>query len=359
VTKGDAPEPKPRPQEPTDPLPYDTEDVTFRNTEAGITLAGTLTLPRSPGPHPAAVLVSGSGAQDRDEALMGHKPFLVLADHLTRNGIAVLRYDDRGFGESEGTFATATTADFATDALAAARFLRSRPGIDPDAVGIIGHSEGGLVGPAVAAESSAVAWIVMLAGPGVPGEEILNAQIEKISRASGSSEEDIARALRTQKRIYEVLRADLDRTTTRSRLRSVFQAAVDSASPAMRASMGTDPEQIEAYIDGQINQITSPWFRHFLRYDPRPALEKVTVPVLAMIGSLDLQVPPEQNLPEIEAALERAGNDDITARRLPGLNHLFQTATTGSPAEYASIEETFSPAALDIISSWIVSRFGR
>jgi hypothetical protein len=211
----------------------------------------------------------------------------------------------------------------------------------------------------VAAESSAVAWIVMLAGPGVPGEEILNAQIEKISRASGSSEEDIARALRTQKRIYEVLRADLDRTTTRSRLRSVFQAAVDSASPAMRASMGTDPEQIEAYIDGQINQITSPWFRHFLRYDPRPALEKVTVPVLAMIGSLDLQVPPEQNLPEIEAALERAGNDDITARRLPGLNHLFQTATTGSPAEYASIEETFSPAALDIISSWIVSRFGR
>jgi hypothetical protein len=269
----------------------------------------------------------------------------------------VLRYDDRGFGESEGRFATATTADFATDALAATRYLRSRPEVDPDAVGIIGHSEGGLVAPAVAAESGALAWIVMLAGPGVPGEEILNEQIAKISRASGAGEEDIARALRTQERIYEVLRHDLDDTTTRRRLRAIFVAAADSTSPAMRASMGTSEEQIHAYIDAQINQITSPWFRNFLRYDPRPALEKVTVPVLALNGSLDLQVVPEQNLPAIEAALKRAGNDDVTTRRLPGLNHLFQNATTGSPAEYARIEETFSPAALDIVSNWILSRF--
>jgi pimeloyl-ACP methyl ester carboxylesterase len=357
ITKGDVPARQPRPQEPTGPLPYDTEEVTFHNAAAGITLAATLTKPRSPGTHPAAVLVSGSGPQDRDESLMGHKPFLVLADHLTSNGIAVLRYDDRGVAGSEGDFATATTADFVTDALAATEYLRGRPDIDADAVGLIGHSEGGLVAPAAAAQSGGVAWIVLLAGPGVPGEEILLAQIEKITRASGASEAMIARSLATQRRVHDVLRADDDEATTVRRLREVLRSAIDSASAAERAAIGSSDAQIDAYTDAQIRQVTSPWFRNFLRYDPRPSLEAVTVPVLALNGSLDLQVPPEQNLPEIEAALERAGNGDVAVHELAGLNHLFQTATLGVPAEYASIEETFSPTALSMISEWIVARF--
>jgi hypothetical protein len=303
------------------------------------------------------VLVSGSGPQDRDESLMGHKPFLVLADHLTRNGIAVLRYDDRGVAASEGDFATATTADFVTDALAATEYLRGRPDIDADGVGLIGHSEGGLVAPAAAAQSGGVAWIVLLAGPGVPGEEILLAQIEKISRASGASEEMIARSLATQRRVHDVLRADDDEATTARHLREVLRSAIDSASAAERAAIGSSDAQINAYTDAQIRQVTSPWFRNFLRYDPRPSLEAVRVPVLALNGSLDLQVAPEQNLPEIEAALERAGNGDVAVHELAGLNHLFQTATLGAPAEYASIEETFSPTALSMISEWIAARF--
>lgn len=356
VARGEAPERTPRPQEPHAPLPYDAEDVAFQNEPAGITLAGTLTLPRTAGPHPAAVLVTGSGGQDRDESLMNHKPFLVLADHLTRNGIAVLRFDDRGIGESGGVFATATTNDFVTDALAAVRYLKTRPGIDGAAVGIIGHSEGGLVGPAAAAESDDVAFVVMLAGPGVPGDEILLAQIEAISRASGLGEERIARSLRSQERVHAILEDDTDDAVMRERLHEVLRAAVDSTSEAERRALG-GPDQVERYVQTQMRQVTSPWFRNFLQYDPRPTLEKVHVPVLALGGELDLQVPVDQNLPEIEAALERGGNTDVTVTRMPGLNHLFQTARTGVPAEYATIDETFSPAALSVISGWIAARF--
>ena len=358
LTRGGPPPRQPRPQEPVGPLPYDTEDVRFTNAEAAIELAGTITLPRSAGPHPAVVLISGSGAQDRDESLLGHKPFLVLADHLTRNGIAVLRYDDRGVGESEGSFTTATSADFVTDALAAVAFLKARNGIDPDAIGLIGHSEGGLIAPVAATRSDDVAFIVLMAGPGVPGEQILNRQIEKISRASGIPDADIERGLRTQNEIYRVLRTETDTDVMAGELRSLLRAAMDSASEAQRAAIGTDEAAIETYINTQIRQVMSPWFRYFLRFDPRPVLEQVKVPVLALNGELDLQVPPEQSLPEIEAALTRGGNADFTLRNLPGLNHLFQKATTGAPTEYAQIDETISPTALELMSSWINERFG-
>lgn len=359
LDKGEAAAREPRPQEPVGPVPYDVREVTFRNDEAGIELAGTLTLPRSAGPVPAAVLVTGSGAQDRDESIMNHKPFLVLADHLTRNGIAVLRYDDRGVGGSGGSMAMATTMDFAGDALSAVHYLQSVSGIAAGSVGIIGHSEGGLIAPAAAARSDDVAWIVMLAGPGVPGKEILNEQIAKISRASGLSEPQIAMSLRTQDRIYDILEQDGDDATMHERLRTVLTAALDSMPAAQRAAVAGTKEQADTYVGAQIRQVTSPWFRFFLTYDPRPALERVHVPVLAINGSLDLQVPPDQNLPEIKAALERGGDTDVTVRELPGLNHLFQTARTGAPAEYATIDETFSPAALDLISSWITARFAR
>jgi hypothetical protein len=355
--KGEAPPRKRRPQEPEPPLPYDPIDVRFPNVSAGIELAGTLTVPRTEGPHPAAVLVSGSGAQDRDETLLGHKPFLVLADHLTRNGIAVLRYDDRGTAESGGSFATATTADFMGDALAAVVFLKTRDGIDPTRIGMVGHSEGGLIAPMAAVQSRDVAFIVMLAGPGVPGADVLSLQIEKIARAAGTPEERIQRSLRAQSRIYEIMRTESDTARRNPELRTLLRTAVDSLSEADRAALGSDEATIAQYVEEQVRQLNSPWFQFFLAHDPRPDLAKVGVPVLALIGELDMQVPPEQNLPEIEAALRRGGNPDVTVRRLPRLNHLFQTATTGGPAEYGTIDETFAPAALDLIASWIRVRF--
>jgi len=341
-----------RPQNPTGPLPYKAVDVEVANAAAGVTLSGTLTLPSGDGPFPAAVLVSGSGPQDRDEALMGHKPFLVLADHLTRAGIAVLRYDDRGVGRSTGDFGAATSEDFAADALAAVAFLHARP--DVGAVGIVGHSEGGLVGPMAAARSDEVDFVVMLAGPGLTGAEIVQLQSGLIGRANGTPEALVQANLDTQRRLFEVVAAEADPEVAAPRLRAILEASVAALPAEARQAMG---EQGAEAIDAQVRQLNSPWFRFFLSYDPRPALERVRVPVLALNGELDLQVPAEANLREVGAALARGGNQDVTTRMLPGLNHLFQTARTGSPTEYAQISETMSPAALEAVSSWILERF--
>jgi len=346
---GAAPE---RPQNPKPPFPYDELEVTVRSAP-GVTLAGTLTLPKGEGPFPAAVLVTGSGAQDRDETVFGHKPFLVLSDYLTRAGIAVLRCDDRGVGKSTGDFAAATSEDFATDALAAASFLKARPDIGP--VGIIGHSEGALIGPMAAARSDQVDFVVMLAGPGVTGEEIVLAQGELIARAEGASEEAIRRNRETQEKLFAIVRSEHDTAAAATRLRAAMQGAVASLPEDQRAQAGgsLSPEAIEA----QVRQVNSPWFRFFLTYDPRPALQRVTVPVLALNGGKDLQVPADLDVPEVKAALERGGNPDATVRMLPGLNHLFQKASTGSPAEYATIPETMDPTALEAVGSWILERF--
>jgi pimeloyl-ACP methyl ester carboxylesterase len=353
VEKGDAPTAPSRPQDPELPLPYRSELVRFDNDEAGVTLAGTLTTPEGEGPFPGAILVSGSGPQDRDETLMGHRPFLVLSDYLTRNGIAVLRYDDRGVAESTGDFASATTEDFADDALAAARFLGARPDVGP--VGIIGHSEGGLIGPMAAVTSEEVAFVVMLAGPGLPGAEILELQSELISRAAGAPEEAIQYNRNVQRRLFKVLSEEPDPEAAAPRLRSVLEEAAAGLPEGLRAA-APDAANPEA-IDAQVRQVNSRWFRFFLPFDPRPTLERVEVPVLALIGEKDLQVPAEVNLREVRAALERGGNPDVTTTMLPSLNHLFQEAQTGAPSEYGQISQTMSPVALDTIGSWILQRF--
>ncbi|HYD51350.1 MAG TPA: alpha/beta fold hydrolase [Gemmatimonadaceae bacterium] len=342
-----------RPQEPKPPLPYRVEELSFESAP-GVRLAGTLVAPPGAGPHPAVVLVSGSGPQDRDETLLGHKPFLVLADHLVRRGIAVLRYDDRGTAKSTGSFATATSMDFGADARAAVAALRARPDVRADAVGIVGHSEGGLIAPIVAADSkSGVAFIVMLAGPGVPGSEILSAQSRLIGKAMGLSDTLLALSGAASRRMYEAVRTARDTIGLRDRLRAGFLEYGQSLTAEQKRAL----QWSDGAVEQQIQQIMAPWFRTFLAYDPRPTLRTVRVPVLALNGTLDLQVPPEQNLPEIEQALRAAGNRDVTIVRLPGLNHLFQTAKTGAPAEYASIEETFAPDALQRISDWITARF--
>ncbi|HEX2204893.1 MAG TPA: alpha/beta fold hydrolase [Longimicrobium sp.] len=343
-----------RPQEPKRPFPYREEEVTFASAEEGARLAGTLTVPPGEGPFPAVVLVSGSGAQDRDESILGHRPFLVLSDHLTRRGIAVLRFDDRGVGKSTGSFAGATTEDFADDVRGALRFLRARPEVAAAKVGIVGHSEGGVIAPMVAAGSREAAFIVMLAGSGVPGDEILRAQGRLIARAAGTPAEAIERNAAVQARLLERVKAGGDTAALRSDVRAMLRAYADSLSDEERRAGGISP----AWVEAQTQQLTSPWYRFFIAHDPRPALRRVRVPVLAVGGSLDLQVPATENLAAIEAALREGGNRDVRTVELPRLNHLFQTAATGAVSEYGTIEETLSPAVLDLVSGWILERFG-
>jgi len=336
-------EPK-RPQNPVKPYPYRDEEVSYENKLQNVTLAATLTIPQGKGPFPAVVLITGSGPQDRDESLLGHKPFLVLSDYLTRHGIAVLRADDRGTAKSTGDFKTATTADFATDTEAGIAYLKTRPEIDPHKIGLIGHSEGGVIAPMIAARNPNVAFIVMMAGTGVRGDQVLIAQGEAIAVASGKSPEDAAKSAAKEKEILALVEAE--------KIPSEKDDAV--LEKELKEKMAGDVP--EAQIGLQIKQLTSPWFRYFLVYDPAIALRKVTCPVLAINGEKDKQVLPQQNLPAIRQALQQSGNKHFEVDELPGLNHLFQTARTGAPAEYAQIEETISPVVLEKIATWISSQ---
>ncbi|MHB1001022.1 MAG: alpha/beta hydrolase family protein [Armatimonadota bacterium] len=339
-----------RPQEPKPPFPYTIQDVTYQNKGAGITLAGTLTLPKGKGPFPAAIMITGSGPQDRDESLMGHKPFLVIADYLTRRGIAVLRVDDRGVGGSTGDIAQTTTEDFASDVISGVQYLKTRKEINPKRIGLIGHSEGGLVAPLAAVRSKDVAYIVLMAGTGVTGEEILYKQGELIARAMGAPEADIQKQLNLQKSMFAVIKQEKDPAEAEKKLKDIVKQSIVESIPA-----GTPTPPIpDEVIDAQIKSTLNPWFRFFLTFDPRPVLAKVKVPVLAINGEKDLQVPPKQNIPEIQKALKSGGNKDVTTKILPGLNHLFQPAKTGAPTEYAQIETTISPTVLKIIGDWIV-----
>ncbi|MDB5733864.1 MAG: alpha/beta hydrolase [Alphaproteobacteria bacterium] len=326
-----------RPQEPKPPFPYHSEAVTFAGP-GSVTLAGTLTMPDGAGPFPAVVLVQGSGPHDRDETLMGHKPFLVLADALTRRSIAVLRTDKRGVGKSTGDYAGATSNDFAADADASVAYLKSLKSINAKKIGLIGHSEGGLIAPMVAAKDRSVAFIVLLAGPGLKGANIMRMQRRLIGQAMGATPQALDQSEAMAEKLSNIAIAAKDSDTARMQMMDTLSAA------------GVPTERAIATA----GQLSAPWFRFFLSYDPVPTLKQVTCPVLALNGSLDLQVPPKEDLAAIKAAL--VGNRDVTVEELPGLNHLFQTAKTGAPGEYGEIEETMSPAALAVVGDWIVQR---
>jgi pimeloyl-ACP methyl ester carboxylesterase len=328
-----------RPQDPTKPYPYREEELTYENKVQGVTLAATLTIPPGKGPFPAVVLITGSGPQDRDEALLGHRPFLVLSDYLTRKGIAVLRADDRGVGKSTGSFGKATTADFATDTEAGVAYLKSRPEVDQRKIGLIGHSEGGVIAPMVAARNADVAFIVMMAGSGVPGDAIIVEQLRLIEEASGKSHEQAEKDADDEREVLALIKQEKNEAVLENELREKLAGRVP-----------------KAQLGAAIQQATAPWFRYFIAYDPAPALTKVKCPVLAINGEKDLQVPPKQNLPAIRKALAAGGNKNSEVDELPGLNHLFQTAKTGAPSEYSSIEETISPVALEMIATWILKR---
>ncbi|WP_340153497.1 alpha/beta hydrolase [uncultured Marivirga sp.] len=341
---------KKKPQDPIEPFPYRSQEIIFENSVADIKLAGTFTMPSEGDIFPAVVLISGSGPQDRNEALLGHKPFLVLSDHLTRQGIAVLRFDDRGTAESEGDFSAATSADFKTDVAAAVDYLKSQMQIR--SIGLIGHSEGGIIAPMLAAESEDVDFIVLMAGTGIRGDELLVRQSELIGRAAGMKEVELKKARDFNRGAYAAVVNNSNDETVKQDLRKYLEESV-AKNPELATANGLT-EQI--FVDQILAQLTSPWMMYFLKYDPAEALKKVDCPVLAVIGEKDLQVPAKVNLEAIEKALKAGGNSQYTVKKLEKLNHLFQEAETGAPSEYANIEQTIAPEALELISDWILQQ---
>ncbi len=343
-----------RPQEPKPPYPYEAREVVVSHPD-GHTLAGTLTIPEpdkfGEGPHPAVVMITGSGPQDRDESLLGHKPFAVLADHLTRQGIAVLRYDDRGTAGSTGDFASALSTDFATDAWAAVQFLHEVEAIDRSHIGLIGHSEGGVVAPMVAADHpDDIDFIVMLAGTGVPGDEIIRLQARLIMEAEGIPEERIEASLQVNAKMMNMLAGGVDSETIIEEVKPDLEELISNVTED--DGEGSDSEAIAQSMQMLTAQLDSAWLRTFLTYDPRPTLAKVRCPILALNGTLDLQVWHEQNLPEIEKAVRDAGGN-VTVKSYENRNHLFQPAEIGTVGEYVQIEITMDPIVMDDIAQWI------
>jgi uncharacterized protein len=339
-----------RPQEPQRPFPYVEQEVTIHNTLHEVALAGTLTLPDTAGRFPAVILVSGSGPQDRNEEIMGHKPFLVISDYLTRNGIAVLRYDDRGTAASSGNFATGTTEDFAEDAMAALRFLQSHPNINPEASGIIGHSEGGLIAQMIAArQDNPAAFIIMLAGPVVTGEEILLSQIKKMLETEGAPRKQIRRAVRDAEEAFDLIKKANNPQQAAAELEDFYAQRRAKTKIKHHNTYGYNEEAIQAYIPAY----TSPWFIGFLKSDPASYLKKINIPMLALFGEKDVQVLPNINTRALDQLIRENQKKHFTYKTFTGRNHLFQMAETGSVTEYAIIEETFGEEVLEEMVRYI------
>ncbi|HEY0458261.1 MAG TPA: alpha/beta fold hydrolase [Pyrinomonadaceae bacterium] len=339
-----------RPQTPQKPFPYREEEVSYKNAGDDVKLAGTLTLPPGDAKYPAVILITGSGAQDRDETIFAHKPFLVLADYLTRRGIAVLRVDDRGVGGSERGSTSATSENFAGDVLAGIEFLKSRREIDVRKIGLIGHSEGGMIAPMVAARSKDVAFIVLLAGPGQTGEDVIYTQTALLQKAEGASAFITTETTKAMKNALAILKSEPDGKLAAERINESLAKQTSGFTEAQKKEF----EPVEKTIKSQIPMYVSQWFRYFAAFDPRPTLERVKVPVLALNGANDLQVAPKENLDLIAAALKSGGNKDVTVLSFSKLNHLFQTSEKGTLGEYQTIEETIAPTVLETISNWIL-----
>ncbi len=337
-------------QEPKPPFPYIVEEVSYGDAE--VSLSGTLTLPKTAGPFPVVILIHGSSRLDRDETILGHKPFLVLSDHFTRNGIAVLRFDKRGVGKSTGNYDNATIKDFCDDVAKGVEYLKSRPDIRGNQIGLVGHSEGGIVAPMLAAKSPDIAFIVLMAGTGVNGEEIFCEQGRIRHRADGVDEEMIAIDTQIRKMVTGIIKKEPNRDLAREQIDDVLAKFLLRLTENQRAWVNSNFVITEEWV----NRFNAPWGHFYFSYEPSLALRQITIPVLALNGDLDLVVSPKQNLPCIDKALKEAGNQDYTIIELPKLNHAFQTCKIGTWDEYEQIEETVAPSALNIMTDWILER---
>ncbi|MFZ6708580.1 alpha/beta hydrolase family protein [Undibacterium sp. TC9W] len=318
---------------------YDTQEVSFSNPVAKIKLAGSLTLPKGQGPFPAVILIAGSGSMNRDEETLKHKPFMVLADHLSRHGIVVLRFDKRGVGKSEGNFPIASTFDFASDVDAAIHYLRTRVEVDTRNLGLIGHSEGGTIAPMVAIENNSVQFIVMMAGSGLRGDQLMLSQTKARDTFLHVTSADSIKKLALLEKCLYAVRNSGNPAEAKLALLPILDSAVAD-------NLISQPEAKDFLVS-----YTTAWFHEFVLYDPLPALRKLNIPILVLNGSLDMSIPSKQHLPAIKDAL--SNNQQAMVQEIPKLNHMFQTAVTGDFSEFGKIEETLSPSAMQIINEWI------
>lgn len=339
---------KDRPQTPQAPFPYTVHEVTFTNERDGTTLAGTLTIPSGTGPFPAAILLTVAGPNDRDQSHGSpqHKPFMVLADHLTRQGIAVLRTDDRGIGGSSGDIFESTMEDFAYDALAGFNMLKKRPDIKASQIGFIGNSEGTLVGPMAAAINEETAFIITLGGMGIKGSEVILDQVSAIGKLGGLDATGIEKLRDHTQNLFKAVQKETNPEKAAKRLRKLL---ANSEKPEMDERLFLVPKS----VDEQIRIFSSPWYRYQVNFDPAPVLQTITCPFLALHGSKDPFVAPDKNLEAIAGHLRKAGNRQYATVLLPDVNHVFQDATSGSPLDYNQNETSFSPRALELITSWL------
>lgn len=336
------------------PPPYKQEEVKIQS--GALTLAGTLTLPPAGGPFPAVVLITGSGPQNRDEEVFGMKPFRLIADAFTRQGIAVLRCDDRGVGGSTGSTKDSSSADFADDALAEVGYLKGRPEIDKARIGLLGHSEGGIVAPIAASRSSDVAFIVLLSGSAVTGEKILFAQSELLMRSAGATDAAIKENTEVQKLVFAAVRSGTGWDHVADVMRADMRVALDAAPPAQQLPADKRDALIKTRVDAQLAGSRTPWFKFFLDYDPAPTLQKVKCPVLVVFGERDLQVPVALNRGPMEQALKSGGNRNYVIEVIPRANHLYQDAKTGSVQEYTTLKKEFVPELFPLLTSWILKQ---
>lgn len=341
-----------RPQTPKPPFPYKSENVKYSNSDKSVHFGGTLTLPQSSKPSPVVILISGSGQQDRDESIFNHKPFAVIADHLTSNGIAVLRVDDRGVGETGGEVKNATSADFAKDILSGIAYLKTRNEIDGKQIGLIGHSEGGMIAPMVAVQSKDVAFIVSLAGVGVKGIDLMKKQTSDMLKASSLPPDQYKALDGFYVRMLDLVKQHglTKPINLKPELEKWKLAQPKGLLDSMKLNAGQPGEDM---IRNYADMISLPWMRYFIAYNPEPVLSKIRIPLLALNGAKDIQVNSTENLAGFERLLTKAGNKDFKIQELPGLNHLFQTAQTGYANEYATLDETISPTALQVMTEWI------
>lgn len=334
---------------------FKEEEIKFSNGD--ITFAGTLTLPLKEGKHPAAILITGSGPQNRDENILGFKIFKIIAEHLSANGIAVLRYDDRGVAESTGkSVDESTSEEFAEDVSAAMEFLRKRNDINPEQIGLIGHSEGGIVAPLTASKRTDVAFIVSIAGTGVNGAEIILEQTKLISLANG---EDSARVNKdydeTKVALYMIVNG-ASGEDLKSLIKKSAEEQFDNLGETEKSKITDKSEWVNEKTDNAYKTLTSTWMKYFLKHDPAETWKKITCPVLALFGGLDLQVSVLQNEEPVRLALTEAGNKDFEIKVFPKANHLFQEAKTGSTSEYSVLKKEFIDGFLDYILDWISKR---
>lgn len=343
-----------RPQTPLPPFPYSTEEVIYPNADSTLRFGATLSIPAGKGPFPAVVLITGSGPQNRDEEILGHKFFMVLADHLTRNGILVLRADDRGVGKSTGNFSKATSEDFAKDISTHVDYLLTRNEVNKKWIGLIGHSEGGMIAPMVAAARKDIAFLVLMAGPGVKCMDLLVEQNVAIARTAGTSEAAMDGLRTLFRKMATAVLATADMKTAFASASAIADDWAAQTDSSIQQSLGVETKKKrDQYVRSLVLEFQTPWFRYFLQFDPAPWLQKIKCPVLAINGEKDIQVISGQNLPGMKAALKKSKSKNYEVKELPGLNHLFQTCTACNTGEYGELEETLSPLALNSISEWL------